>query len=70
MNCIIPKLPALRPLACTVAVVLAALAAPAWADPPCRNPDGTPVDPAPSTDQGNEHGDNNTTCTIFSSAYG
>jgi len=50
--------------------MLAAFAAPARADDPCLNPDGTPVSPAPSTDQGNEDGDNNTTCWATASAYG
>ena len=58
-----------RPLPLALCLLLATHAA--WADDVCRNPDGTAVDPAPATtDQGNEAGDNHTTCTENSSAYG
>ena len=51
--------------------LLGALSMPAWAaDPACVDANGNPVAPAPSTDQGNEHGTDNTTCSLGSSAYG
>lgn len=53
------------------AALLAALSMPAFAtDPPCRNPDGSDVAPAPSTGQGSEGGLDNTTCYMFASAFG
>lgn len=51
--------------------LLGALSIPAFAaDTPCKNPDGTDVSPAPSTDQGNEAGPDNTTCKTSASAFG
>ena len=51
--------------------LLGALSMPAFAaDTPCKNPDGTNVSPAPSTDQGNEAGPDNTTCNLSASAFG
>ena len=50
--------------------LLAALAAPAFAaDPPCLDANGDPV-PAAPTNQGSEHGTDNTTCAGTASAYG
>ncbi len=53
--------------------LLGALSMPAFADDACRNPDGTAITPAPSTDQGSEGGNlnsNNTTCALSASAFG
>lgn len=60
-----------RPTTLATALLLACITPAAFAqDAPCLNPDGTPVVPAPGTDQGNEHGTNNTTCAPTASAYG
>ena len=61
------SLPAVSALA---ALLLAGLAAPAWAaDLICQDADGIP-DPTLGTDQGSENGIDNSTCSIFASAYG
>ena len=59
-------------LAALPAALLLALAAPAAfaADGPCLNPDGTPVTPAPGTNQGIEYGPDNTTCDARAVALG
>ena len=52
--------------------LLAAISMPASADSPCRIWNGAAwvEAPAEATDQGNEQGDNNTTCDANASAYG
>ena len=68
---------ALPAVSTLVAVLLASLVTPVWANSPCVNPNGTPDDETPFTDLGNEHGGNasgfsntNTTCHGLTSAYG
>src|SRR5690606_23063803 len=58
------------PMALALLLMMGAPLAAMAADYPCLNPDGTPILPAPGTDQGYEHGLENATCRNTASAYG
>ena len=59
------------PLSLLSLALMGAMAMPAHAaDPQCVDAAGNPITPAPSTNQGNEHGTNNATCNLYASAYG
>ena len=67
--------PSRRPHRLTLSILsltlLGTLSMPAFAaDPVCVDTNGNPIAPAPSTDQGNEHGTDNATCDPMASAYG
>ena len=58
-----------RPLAAALSALLAGAAVPAFAaDTSCLDSNGNPV--VVSTNQGSEHGVQNTTCDVTASAYG
>src|SRR5690554_5565658 len=62
--------PRRSPIALGLLLILGVPVAAMAADPPCLDGDGVPVPGAVDTNQGSEHGTDNTTCHPQASAYG